>query len=646
MSYQVETVRQSISIITKILSGKGIKVTQSGTKAFVESVKGVPERINIPYIPDNATDELMLAINGFLDHEVAHVLFTDFEVSQKEAFLDESVFQIYNAIEDCRIEKCMRARFAGSRTNLDGVSKFFIEKYVQPEFEKAKASGDEQEMISSLFCVAVRAWSEQEVFQTYMRDKWPFVKSLEDKIAAATPKIARVQSTQEAIDLAHEIHQLLSDGKDEPSKSESPDKDEKAGKDKKPKPKSQSGSKGKPGNSKSEKSKSEGEPEEPEPEEPESEEPEPEEPKDEEPKDEEPSEPEEPEDEESEDGDGESEESEDETEVTLDLNAAIGGAMPDMSASVAQVISQKLTDDFSNQGYRIFSTDFDRVEKLKVSQSQMENCKKSLVSIEEETRKVSGVLQKTLERLVKAKTNVRNLPGKRSGRVNATSLFRLKSGDDRVFKQKDAGVSNEVAVSLVVDCSGSMGGEKIDLAMKGAFALCDVLTRLNISNEVIGFTTGDSDDVIGEMRKQGHSINDYSRYEPLNMPIFKGFDERFGVEQKTRMALVSKGRFDLRNNVDGESIRIAARRLLSMTKERGKQMIVLSDGSPACYGSYGDVSRDLTKAVGEIEKMGIRIIGIGINDASVKRFYKNHIVINDINQLPELIIKELKALLV
>jgi len=665
MSHNVDVVRQSITIIAKVLSGKGIKVTQSGTGAYVESVDGIPKRINIPYIPDNASDDLILAINGFLDHEVAHVLFTDFTVSKKEHFINQSIFQIYNAIEDCRIEKCMRARFAGSRTNLDGVSRFFIEKYIEPEFLKCS---DKQEMITVLFTPAMRAWSNQEIFQEYMKDKWINISQLQEKIASVIPKIALVNSTKEAVDLAHEIGKLLE--KDKSSVTEDKDEGKGAkGESEKPTDEVAEESKDKKGESdedtdedeedyseddeESKDKKGESDEDTDEDEEDYSEDDE----ESEDDSDQEMSEDEGEEDKEDENSEDNGESSESEPEpigMTLDIESAIESATKDMSAALSEIIGQQVKESLASSGYSVYSTEYDRIERLDISETDPNNVKRVLAKIEASARKVTGPLQKTLERLVKSKSMVRNLSGKRSGRINAASLYRLKTGDDRVFRQRDIGISNDVAVSLVVDCSGSMAGNKIRIAMESAYVLCDVLTRLDISNEVIGFTTLYMDED-GDMREdhtssgEEVSFGSYSRYEPLHLPIFKGFDEKFGIQQKQRMAVAScymNGGLALRNNTDGESLLLAAKRLMRMSKEKTKQMIVLSDGRPCAYGNSYEIDNDLRVSIAKIERMGINIIGIGINDRSVKSYYRNNIVISNVEELPSLIIDELRSLII
>jgi cobaltochelatase CobT len=695
MSNNVDVVRQSITIIAKVLSGKGIKVTQSGTNAYVESDNGIPKRINIPYIPDNASEELILAINGFLDHEVAHVLFTDFTVSQKEHFLNHAIFQIYNAIEDCRIEKCMRAKFAGSRTNLDGVSAFFIDKYIEPELIKCDS---EKELLTALFTPAIRAWSGQAIFQNYMKDKWAKVSSLEEKIASVIPEIALVNSTQASIDLAHVIGKLLK--KDKSPKTDNKEKGKKAEASEEEKgehvsppesdelgeerhsgldDESESQPDDKPTDEEADDKSEQASEDEPDLDESKDDEPDLDEPDSDDSKDDEPNESEnepsksdqqgesddvnegndESDTSDEDQGEGDSDNNDesgsesDDVGLTLDLESLIESASSDMSRTISDIIAGEVKDCMMGSQYSVYSTEYDVIKRLDISNSDPARIKKVLSGIEARAREVTGPLQKTLERLVKSKSMVRNLPGKRSGRINASSLFRLKTGDDRVFRQRDMGISNDVAVSLVVDCSGSMAGSKIRTAMESAYALCDVLTRLDISNEVIGFTTMSDD---GGMysdfcdSNDTHSFYNYSRREALHIPIFKGFDERFGIQQKQRMAVGSQFNstdgLRLLNNVDGESIRIAANRLMTMTKEKTKQMIVLSDGSPSAYGDYLAIHKDLISSIAKIEKMGVNIIGIGINDDNVTRYYKNNLVINNISELPNQIIKELRSLLV
>ena len=75
MRKDIEIIRQAIVKVTQMLAGQKIKVTQQGADAFVTwDKRGKPLRVNVPYLPDNASSDLIAAVQGFLDHEVAHIL--------------------------------------------------------------------------------------------------------------------------------------------------------------------------------------------------------------------------------------------------------------------------------------------------------------------------------------------------------------------------------------------------------------------------------------------------------------------------------------------------------------------------------------------------------------------------------------------
>jgi cobalamin biosynthesis protein CobT len=100
----------------------------------------------------------------------------------------------------------------------------------------------------------------------------------------------------------------------------------------------------------------------------------------------------------------------------------------------------------------------------------------------------------------------------------------------------------------------------------------------------------------------------------------------------------------LRSNVDGESVEAAARRLLAR-REESKVMLVLSDGYPAAAGSRGDLEQHLKRVVKDIAGAGVRIVGIGIQSDAVQKFYPKSLVIQNVADLPAVVIKELRHLL-
>ena len=137
----------------------------------------------------------------------------------------------------------------------------------------------------------------------------------------------------------------------------------------------------------------------------------------------------------------------------------------------------------------------------------------------------------------------------------------------------------------------------------------------------------------------------FTRYEPLYLPIYKGWDERLTSDTKKRFA-TGYGYADwLNQNIDGECVRIAATRL-AMRREQRKVLLVLSDGAPACHSPFPhEIMRDLKNAVKEVTDARIETIGIGILDDNVKRYYPKHIILNELDELPKTVMGELKNIL-
>ena len=681
MNERVLILRDAVVKITQMLSGKGINVTQRGVSASVQcDANGRPAVVNLPYLPDNATEELCSAIQGFLDHEVAHILFSDFALFARAK--KEGCFSMLNILEDARIEKEMAKKFAGCGHNLSVTGKFYLDKYATPMMQEAAAAGDANKVIGVLMVPLIRAMSGQQVFREYIADKMHIVQGVHDKIADLQPAIEGAASTQACFDLAKEIEKRIREGDKGDGKSEKPSADngessvevKDAGKGEKSEDKEEKKKKKSKGSKKDdadseEKSESEGEGSASTSEGKDGDEDDKAE-GDSSSEDEDSGSKSEDEDEgeksvsgaKDKEGEGEGEgggegggssESDDEEEEDAgDSEIESGSASATWDAidkegansfddAVSSAISNSAITAAKDADYLIYTKEFDVVEPLKVGSEYRDHM---LMSLSDRVDHMVGPLQKDLERAIAARSLSTWESGRRSGRLHAANLSRLAVGDPRVFRKRHESTSKDVAVELVVDASGSMRGAKVHLAVQSAYALSQVLERIGINHEVLCFTTGpvegDPSALAEETRKIGRQ---FTRSEGLYMPILKGFNERLNADVKKRFGWLPNSRI-MRNNIDGECIEIALRRLLSR-REAGKVMIVLSDGAPNAYGDSYAMQIHLKQVVKDVAARGVNVVGIGIMTDSVRQFYPQNIVINNVEELPDRVIKELRHLL-
>ena len=194
-----------------------------------------------------------------------------------------------------------------------------------------------------------------------------------------------------------------------------------------------------------------------------------------------------------------------------------------------------------------------------------------------------------------------------SGALNPKTLVRAYQGREGAFRRKDSGQDLDGAVTLLVDCSGSMGGYKIEVASSMALALALVLERMNISVEVRGFTGGECG------------------YQGTNSDLlFKPFERRV-MQCRDGMAALSEA--NSLGNLDYVHVQSAAVSLLRRDEQR-KMLIVLSDGETC--GGYGHL-RGLCKALHK--SPALELLGVGIQSDSVRDYYPNHVVVYNVDEL-------------
>ena len=114
-------------------------------------------------IPGDADPDLISAFHGYLDHEVAHCMYTKLSKSMLKECENSTLQTIHNMVEDARIEKLMCRRFRGSAFNFQ---KLREKVFPSSNFILAEDGNfAEYQRFMQALLYSIRALSGQEYFQ-------------------------------------------------------------------------------------------------------------------------------------------------------------------------------------------------------------------------------------------------------------------------------------------------------------------------------------------------------------------------------------------------------------------------------------------------------------------------------------------------
>ena len=287
--------------------------------------------------------------------------------------------------------------------------------------------------------------------------------------------------------------------------------------------------------------------------------------------------------------------------------------------------------------YMVFDSSQDkwhsRHGKTNASRKLKNNPKSSYDRALEDVAGALNVMRRKLERALVA-TQTRDWEGgMENGRLDTRRLTSAYQAKPNVFKLREDRKEMDTALSILIDLSGSMGGRKADMAEKVAIAISEAVDRTGVKYEILGFNNRSDLKLEARDHDRYHSgelrIDEY-RMEPLDMYIFKDFNERL-FEAKGAMGCIANMYGG--NNSDGDALIYAYQRLKTRIEKR-KIFITLSDGWPACATPSGHLVNQYTRnAVNIIEKDGVDVIGIGIRSDAVSQFYPKYVVVNDLKDL-------------
>ena len=231
-----------------------------------------------------------------------------------------------------------------------------------------------------------------------------------------------------------------------------------------------------------------------------------------------------------------------------------------------------------------------------------------------------------VRKLIQVRSRVQTQYGTKKGKLDQSRLSRIcfnaPGFNERVFKTKIENKTLDAAITVLVDMSGSMGGDKVFNALASTKLVNEVCSTLNIPLEMLGFT----------------DVNESGKAPDPLMFVYKSFSD-FKVSNDSLEEYFSMSSNYMEGNPDGENILWAYDRLVKR-KEKKRILIVMSDGSPSATKGMRGVSTFTHKVIEEIEQAKlVDIYGLGLCSDSVKDYYKSHSIVNEPQNIPSKLIE-------
>jgi cobaltochelatase CobT len=204
------------------------------------------------------------------------------------------------------------------------------------------------------------------------------------------------------------------------------------------------------------------------------------------------------------------------------------------------------------------------------------------------------------------------------------------------FKREKDTTFRDTVVTLLLDNSGSMRGRPITVAATCADILARTLERCGVKVEILGFTTRAwKGGLAREAWLQAGKPATPGRLNDLRHIIYKSADAPWRRARRNLGLMMREGL--LKENIDGEALDWAHKRLLARPEQR-KILMMISDGAPVDDstlsvnpGNY--LERHLRYLIEEIEtRSPVELIAIGIGH-DVTRYYRRAVTIVDAEEL-------------
>lgn len=313
---------------------------------------------------------------------------------------------------------------------------------------------------------------------------------------------------------------------------------------------------------------------------------------------------------------------------------------PDSDQKVPENSPQKSIPQNLPDPYRVFTTAYDEVIRAEdlCDTDELERLRGYLDGHMKGLSSVIARLANRLQRRLLAQQQRSWTFDLEEGQLDTARLTRVITDpmSALTFKEEKETDFRDTVVTILIDNSGSMRGRPIMVAAVCADIMARTLERCGVKAEILGFTT--------RAWKGGRSFQDWmgagkpsspGRLNDLRHIIYKSADMPWRRAKRNLGLMMREGL--LKENIDGEALEWALRRLQARPEQR-RILMVISDGAPVDDASQsqnktGILENHLRMVIDKIENRSeVELVAIGIGH-DVTRWYRRAITIMDVEQL-------------
>ena len=332
-----------------------------------------------------------------------------------------------------------------------------------------------------------------------------------------------------------------------------------------------------------------------------------------------------------------------------DMETGDEAELPDGEAELEPPSPHPISD--ADPNYTVYTNEFDEEIKAEdlAEPVELERLRAYLDQQLDPLKGAVARLANKLQRRLQAQQNRSWEFDLDEGILDAARLARIVANPTvpLAYKMEKDTDFRDTVVTLLLDNSGSMRGRPISIAAICADILARTLERCNVKVEILGFTT--------RAWKGGQAREKWlqegrpqlpGRLNDLRHIVYKAADAPWR-RARTNLGLMMKEGL-LKENIDGEALEWAYRRMLARREAR-RVLMVISDGAPVDDSTLSvNPANFLEKhlrdglAMNERKKQ-VELLAIGIGH-DVTRYYDLAVTITDVEQLAGAMTEQLAGL--